>query len=71
MKTIRVAALNLVMPPPHSPTRYVEMLKHSFRLHEAIELRGDYKGMLGGARGDEDLIQGELYKFFDLDPDAD
>ncbi len=70
MKTIRIAVLNIVMPPPHSPARYVELLKTAFRLHRAVNLRGDFKGMIGACSARDDAVNGQMYKFFNLDMDS-
>lgn len=74
MRTITVGALNIVMPTPHSPERYVELFQKAFRRKEPVRLRGDFVGMLGGCRvehiKDQETVVGEFYKFFDLNLDA-
>ena len=66
MRTFKIAALNIVMPAPHSPERYVELFQKTLRLRRAVKLRGDFVGMLGSLYLEEQIIVGYFYKFFDL-----
>lgn len=74
MKTITVAALNIVMPVPHSAERYIELFQEAFNLRLQTNLRGDFAGMIGSCRIEEidkkNVIRGEIYKFFDLKIDG-
>lgn len=74
MRTITVGALNIVMPTPHSPQRYIELFQKAFRRKEPVRLRGDFVGLIGGCRLEENYEQetvlGEFYKFFDLNLDG-
>lgn len=67
MKTFRVAALNIVMPSPHSAERYVELFFKTFRLRKVAKLRGDFVGMLGAVHEERGVVSGYFYKFFNLD----
>jgi hypothetical protein len=71
MRTFRVSALNITMPLPHSPQRYVELFKTAYAQRRIVKLRGDYAGMLGGLALDKDVVRGQFYKFFDLNLEAD
>lgn len=71
MRTFRVSALNIVMPVPHSPSRYVELFKAAYAKRRIVNLRGDFAGMLGGLYTSGDVLSGHFYKFFDLDLEAD
>ena len=71
MARIRVSYLNVAMPRPHNPDRYLELFRAVLRKRIAADIRGDFKGMLGSVRVDQGQITGELYKFFDLDLTAD
>lgn len=72
VKIIQLAVLNIVLPPPHSPERYIKLFRDTFRLKNAAKLRGSNVGMIGGFKesvaGAEYV--GELYKYFDLDKTA-
>jgi hypothetical protein len=68
MKTITLSALNIVVSPPHSPERYVDLLRATYRQRKTVALRGDYKALLGGMHVDGNVIVGQFYKFFDVDP---
>lgn len=67
MRKFDVSALNVAMPKPHSPERYVELFRKAYRLREAVKIRGDYYGMFGALRIGEDVVEGYFYKFFNLD----
>lgn len=67
--TITIAALNIVMPVPHSSSRYTELFNDAFALHRIISLRGNHQAKLGSLAYDNKkrIITGQIYKFFDLD----
>lgn len=71
MRTFRVSALNISMPLPHSPARYVELFRTTYARRHIVNLRGDYAGMIGGLSVRGDVLSGQFYKFFDLDLEAD
>jgi len=56
------------MREPHSPDRYVELLKKAYRSKRAIKIRGQFAGILGSfdGRGENDFYYGEIFKFYDL-----
>lgn len=62
-----VALLNVVMPQPHSAARYVELFTRAYRLRKPIKIRGETVAFLGAARRNEDLIEGEVFRYLDLD----
>ncbi|WP_254599805.1 DUF4747 family protein [Cupriavidus gilardii] len=68
MRTVIVGALNIVMPEPHNPDRYVELLKKAYRSKRAIKIRGQFAGILGSFDGHEEdgFYYGEVFKFYDL-----
>lgn len=67
MRTFRLAILNVVMPQPHSPARYKDLMQETYRLRHIVNLRGDYAGMMGALHHEGDLLLGYFYKFFNLD----
>jgi hypothetical protein len=68
MRTVVVGALNIVMPEPHSPDRYVSLLKDAYATKRIVRIRGEFAAILGafGVEQGEDFIAGEIFKFFDL-----
>lgn len=72
MRKIVVSALNVVMPAPHSPERYIKLLREAMAMKQPINLRNDFQGMLGSVRLEDDdkLIVGEIYRYFNLRMDA-
>jgi len=70
MRQFRVAVLNIVMPVPHSPKRYIELLQAAYKKRTIVSLRGDYAGMLGGLDSSKELITGQFYKFFNLNVES-
>jgi hypothetical protein len=69
-----VAAINLTMHP-HQPSRYVKLIQSLARVRAAAQIRGEYQATLGTAKaiddGDpESGLAGVIYKFFELDKDA-
>lgn len=66
MRTFRLAMLNVVMPQPHSQSRYRELLQETYRLRRIVNLRGDYAGMMGALHQEDDFLSGYFYKFFNL-----
>jgi hypothetical protein len=74
MRTVSISALNIVMPSPHSPERYVELFNNAYKLRRPINIRGDYVALLGACRDDviegRPVVVGELYKYFELKVDS-
>ncbi len=68
MRTVVVGALNIVMRDPHSPDRYVDLLKKAYRSRRVIKIRGQFAGILGSfnGQGENDFYYGEIFKFYDL-----
>lgn len=66
--TITIAALNIVMPVPHSSSRYIDLFKDAFALHRIISLRANHQAKLGSLEynSKEHIITGQIYKFFNL-----
>lgn len=68
---VKVGVLNIIMAPPHSPQRYIELLKKAFALKNIISLRADYQGMLGSCQSDsslgQEILTGTIYKFINID----
>lgn len=67
-----VSALNVVMPTPHGPERYVSLLREVMTMKQPVNLRNDFQGMLGSMRLEDDgnVVVGELYRYFNLRMDA-
>ncbi|MFM0225285.1 DUF4747 family protein [Paraburkholderia dipogonis] len=68
MRAVVISALNIVMPVPHSPERYVEMFRKAYRTKRVVKIRGQFAGILGAFDGREEdgFYYGEVYKFYDL-----
>lgn len=71
MRILSISALNIVMPVPHSPQRYIELFEKAYALHQSISLRADHSGLLGACRLEDvngvTIVTGEIYKFLNLD----
>jgi Domain of unknown function (DUF4747) len=71
-KKVEVAAVN-VRIHPHPPGIYRQFLRDAFALRRAVRVRGDTYMILGSLdTGDDeqDMLQGTLIKFTQIDPDA-
>lgn len=71
-RTFRVSVMNIVTHP-HTIQKYVELWRTAFRLKQSVDLRAKFKGLIGSvhpiaASNHLDGLQGEIYKYFDLDP---
>lgn len=68
VRKLSISAINIVMPKPHSPERYINLLQEAKDMKKPINLRGDFQGMLGSVRpkDDEGYVSGEIYKYFNL-----
>lgn len=74
-RTFYVSRINVVIHP-HSVVRYVDLWRTAFRSRRAVEIGASFKGLIGSAHPVERNnfaagIQGEFYKYFDLDPAGD
>ncbi|HTD04021.1 DUF4747 family protein [Undibacterium sp.] len=73
MRIISIAALNVVLPPPHRPERYVKLWMDAARRKTPVGLRGDVGGMIGSANNryeEHKFVWGDLFKFVNIDRDA-
>lgn len=73
-RTIKIATLNIAMHQPHSPERYLAMMKEAYALRHVVRLGALHAAMLGAlylprAGDKEGWLEGELYRFVRLDPD--
>jgi hypothetical protein len=73
-KTFRVGVMNIVIHP-HTHQKYVELWRTTFRARRSVELRSKFKALIGShhpINSSDHLqgIEGEIYKFFDLDPNG-
>lgn len=73
-RTFRVGVMNIVIHP-HTAQKYADLWRMAYRSRKPVDLRGKFKGLIGShhpVNSDNPLdgIQGEIYKFFDLDPDS-
>jgi len=69
-------AINITLPAPHAPDRYVNLLKMAFSEKRAVKLQGDWVALLGGMTVEDEadgghLIRGEFYKYISLDVTRD
>ncbi len=72
MKKLLIGALNIKIHP-HSPTKYVELFKDTYRLAASAQIRGADYGTIGWltdvVEGKPEYgMNGELYKFLNIDP---
>jgi len=72
-RTVQISALNIAMHEPHSPEKYVDLLKEVFARHAAIELGELHRAMMGTLYledSDDPLkgLSGEFFRFVNLDP---
>lgn len=71
-RTITISALNVAMHNPHSPQRYVDLLKEA-RRRQILVPQGEIHGlMLGVLYGSKDAVEnneltGEVYRFLKVD----
>lgn len=71
-RQIRISAINIALPAPHRPDRYISLFQDAFELEGKAKLRGDLVGLLGSMQtvsddNGETIIRGEFYKYIDLD----
>lgn len=69
MRTLVLSVINLTLPEPHGPKRYVEAMRKAYAQQRVVKIRGDFAGMIGSLRADENdptILHGEFYKFMDL-----
>lgn len=70
MRVASISALNIVMPVPHSPARYVELLHKAFKSKAPVKIRGDHAGMIGSCWNEDsdgaEIVVGDLYKYLEL-----
>lgn len=71
-RTVTFGAVNVVLPPPHEPTRYVDLFRAAYSNRGKAKLLGDWVGMIGALSQASDpihgdIVLGEIYKFVDLD----
>lgn len=69
-RQLTFGAINITLPAPHSPERYIKLFQAAFLEKKAVALSGDWVGMLGGVQVEEDrgeqIVRGEFYKYIDL-----
>lgn len=69
MRTLVLSVINLTLPEPHGPQRYLAAMHRAFAQRRVVKIRGDFAGMIGSLRADEHdptILHGEFYKFMDL-----
>lgn len=74
-RSFEVSAINIVIHP-HSPARYLELIRRLGRMRTAVAVRGEYQAMIGTVApifedDPEKGIWGEVWKFFELDPKSE
>lgn len=74
-KKIVVGALNITMQP-HSPAKYIELIKTASRMKRPAKIFGDQFGLLVGARKLDSALSvsplcGDIYKFANIDFDSE
>jgi len=75
-RQLKIGAINITLPPPHTPERYITLFQEARKLERKVKLRGDLIGLLGSVQvtKDEDgspVIHGEFFKYVDLDATRD
>lgn len=75
-RQLQIGAINITMPAPHRPDRYIELFQKAGNLEKAAKLRGDWVGRLGSMRVEQDadgsqVVRGEFYKYIELDSTRD
>lgn len=75
-RQLQFGAINITMPAPHRPERYIELFHQAGELDKVVKLKGDWVGKLGTLRDDKDadgssIIRGEFYKYIELDSTRD
>lgn len=75
-RQLRFGAINITMPPPHRPERYVQLFQEAYKLEQTIKLQGDWVGLIGSLRLVDDgdgypFFHGEFYKYINLDATRD
>lgn len=75
-RTLEFGAINIVLPKPHGPERYIELLNLAREEGKTARLRGDWVGVLGSARVERHadigaVVRGDFYKYLDLDQTRD
>lgn len=71
-RTLELGVINITMSAPHLPERYVALFKEAFSQNKKTELRGDYIGLLGELKIEDnpdksELVRGEFFKYMELD----
>lgn len=70
-----LAVINVTMPTPHTPERYVEMFRLVRHQQRTVKLMGDWVGILGTLAvkedGDTQVVRGEFYKYLDINATRD
>lgn len=72
MRTITLAALNVVLRPPHRAERYTDLWRAAATARAPVPLRGDTAGLIGSAHFRDtgtrnERVEGDLYKFVSID----
>lgn len=75
-RQLQFGAINITMPAPHRPERYIELFRQAGELDKVVKLKGDWVGKLGTLRDDKDadgsaIVRGEFYKYIELDSTRD
>ncbi len=70
-RQLQFAAINVTMPAPHRPERYIELFRQAGELDNVVKLQGDWVGKLGTLRYDNNtddsiIVRGEFYKYIEL-----
>ena len=51
-RQLQFGAINITMPAPHRPERYIELFRQAGELDKVVKLKGDWVGKLGTLLGD-------------------
>lgn len=75
-RQLQFGAINITMPAPHRPERYIELFHQAGELDKVVKLKGDWVGKLGTLRYESDtdgsgIVRGEFYKYIELDSTRD
>lgn len=75
-RQLQLGAINITMPAPHRPERYVQLFQKAAELDKVARLRGDWVGRLSTLRVEQEpdgsqIIRGDFYKYIELDSTRD
>lgn len=75
-RQLELGAINITMPAPHRPERYVQFFQKAAALDKVVKLRGDWVGRLSTLLVEQEpdggqIVRGDFYKYIELDSTRD